>query len=106
MSTNNRKFILNQIIWLGISLGISIVISMILPFTISLVAIIAIFILLNVYIRRIMMRRMCAGRSIGTGLFGFGSGGSSLKYYCINCGTQHNQAACPKCGSKMKRVGS
>ncbi len=53
-----------------------------------------------------MMRRMCAGRSIGTGLFGFGSGGSSLKYYCINCGTQHNQAACPKCGSKMKRVGS
>jgi len=22
------------------------------------------------------------------------------------CGTQHKEAACPKCGSKMKRVGS
>ncbi|MDP9287467.1 MAG: anaerobic ribonucleoside-triphosphate reductase [Thermoproteota archaeon] len=37
----------------------------------------------------------------------FGSGdNSSLKYYCMSCGTQHKQAACPKCGSKMKRVGS
>jgi Zn finger protein HypA/HybF involved in hydrogenase expression len=24
----------------------------------------------------------------------------------MSCGTKHNQAACPKCGSKMKRVGS
>jgi hypothetical protein len=24
----------------------------------------------------------------------------------MSCGTKHRQAACPKCGSKMKRVGS
>jgi hypothetical protein len=24
----------------------------------------------------------------------------------MSCGTKHNQSACPKCGSKMKRVGS
>jgi hypothetical protein len=24
----------------------------------------------------------------------------------MSCGTQHKEAACPKCGSKMKRVGS
>lgn len=40
----------------------------------------------------------------------FGSSSStfsynSLKYYCMSCGTKHNQAACPKCGSKMKTVG-
>jgi hypothetical protein len=29
-----------------------------------------------------------------------------LKYYCMSCGTQHKQATCPKCGSKMKRIGS
>jgi DNA-directed RNA polymerase subunit RPC12/RpoP len=29
-----------------------------------------------------------------------------LNYYCMNCGLKHNRAACPKCGSKMKRVGS
>jgi rubrerythrin len=37
-------------------------------------------------------------------LFG-GSQNSSLKYYCMNCGTQHRQIACPNCSSKMKRVG-
>ena len=31
--------------------------------------------------------------------------GGSLKYYCMSCGMQHKQAACPKCGSKMKRIG-
>jgi len=36
----------------------------------------------------------------------FGGYGSSLSYYCMSCGTKHNQAACPRCGSKMKRVGS
>jgi rubrerythrin len=47
----------------------------------------------------------------GGGIFGSMSpssifGDSSLKYYCMSCGIQHKQAACPKCGSKMKRVGS
>jgi rRNA maturation endonuclease Nob1 len=45
------------------------------------------------------------------GLFGsFSSSGSgdqtrTLKYYCMSCGKEHNEIACPKCGSKMKRVG-
>jgi rRNA maturation endonuclease Nob1 len=29
-----------------------------------------------------------------------------LKYYCMICGTEHKQIECPKCGSKLKRVGS
>ena len=28
-----------------------------------------------------------------------------LKYYCMSCGKEHNEIACPNCGSKMKRVG-
>ncbi|MDQ3869367.1 MAG: hydrogenase maturation nickel metallochaperone HypA [Thermoproteota archaeon] len=28
-----------------------------------------------------------------------------LNYYCMACGAKHNEAACPKCGSKTKRVG-
>ena len=28
-----------------------------------------------------------------------------LKYYCISCGKEHREIACPYCGSKMKRVG-
>jgi rRNA maturation endonuclease Nob1 len=28
-----------------------------------------------------------------------------LKYYCMSCEKEHNEIACPDCGSKMKRVG-
>jgi hypothetical protein len=92
--------------WIGISIGISLAISMLVPFPFSLVAIIGIFILLNFYMRKRMMRRMGVG---GAGMFGSMSsmfGDNSLNYYCMSCGTKHREAACPKCGSKMKRVGS
>src|SRR5438094_6371096 len=104
MGFNNKQFLLNQLIWIGISLGISIAISIILPFPVSLVAIIAVFVLLSMYMRKIIAKRMSAG-GVG-GFFGSGIGSGKLKYYCMNCGAQHNQLACPKCGSKMKRVGS
>jgi rubrerythrin len=61
--------------------------------------------------RKRMMRRMGIGGA-GAGAGGmFGSmssmfGDNSLNYYCMSCGTKHKEAACPKCGSKMKRVGS
>ena len=48
---------------------------------------------------------MDAGKG-AAGIFGSGFSSDKLKYYCMNCGEQHSQAACPKCGSKMKRVGS
>ena len=36
--------------------------------------------------------------------------GSSLKYYCISCGAEYKEAEykeaeCPRCASKMKKVG-
>jgi len=98
---------MTQIVWMGISFGISIAISLLLPFPISLAAIFAVFILLNFYMRKRMMRRM----GMGSSMFGPMSsssmfGDNSLKYYCMSCGTKHKEIACPKCGSKMKRVGS
>jgi hypothetical protein len=95
---------MNQMIWFAISIGISLTISILVPFPISLVTIIGVFILLNFYMRNRMMSRMW-----GRGMFGSMSsmfGDSSLKYYCMRCGTKHREAACPKCGSKMKRLGS
>jgi hypothetical protein len=99
--------------WLGMSLGISITISLLLPFPISLVTIIGVFILINFYMRKRMIQRM--GMKGGAGIFGPMSSSSSssssmlddnsLKYYCMSCGTQHKQLACPNCGSKMKKVG-
>jgi hypothetical protein len=106
MSYNNKQFLMNQMIWIGISIGISLTISMLVPFPFSLVAIIGIFILLNFYMRKRMMSRMGGG---GAGMFGSMSsmfGDNSLNYYCMSCGTKHRATACPRCGSKMKRVGS
>ena len=96
--------------WFGISIAISITISLLLPFPISLIIIIGIFILLDFYIRKRMMSRVGI-RGGGTGgMFGSMSsmfGDNLLKYYyCMSCRTKHRETACPRCGSKMKRVGS
>ena len=107
MDNNNKQFLMNQMMWFTISIAISITISLLLPFPISLAVIIGVFILLNFYMRKMMMRRMGMGGA--GGMFGSMSsmfGDNSLNYYCMSCGTKHKEAACPKCGSKMKRVGS
>lgn len=107
-NNNNKQFAFNQLIWIGISIGISLAISRFLPFPISIVAIIGVFIMLGYFMRKRSMRKM-GMRGGRTGTFGSMShapSDSSLKYYCISCGTQHKQTECPKCGSKLKRVGS
>lgn len=107
MSSINKQFFINQLVWIGISFGISIMISMLVPFPISLVVIVGTFLLLNFYLRRRMIARM--GSVKGTILGGMFSptsaDGGSLKYFCMGCGMHHKQAACPGCGSKMKRIG-
>ena len=106
MSVNNKQFLFNQITWMGISFGISIAISMLVPFPISLVIIMGVFILLNLYMRNRMMRRMGSGTLFDSMSSSSMFGDNSVRYYCMSCGTQHKQAARPMCGSKMKRVGS
>ena len=101
--SNNKDFISQQLLWIYLSLGISLAISLFIPFPFSLPIIIAVFILLSFYMRKRAMKKM--GLS-GSSMFGGYGSGSTLSYYCMSCGTKHNQAACPRCGSKMKRVGS
>jgi hypothetical protein len=112
MTASNKQFLINQLIVMAISFGISIAISMIIPFPISLAVVIGIFILLNLYMRNRMMRKMGMGMGGGRGgVFNSmsrsiaGANNSFLKYYCMSCGTEHKQAACPNCGSRMKKVG-
>ena len=101
--SNNKDFISQQLLWISLSLGISLAISLFIPFPFSLPIIIAVFIPLSFYMRKRAMKKM--GLS-GSSMFGGYGSGSTLSYYCMSCGTKHNQAACPRCGSKMKRVGS
>ncbi|HJT46554.1 MAG TPA: hypothetical protein VJ729_00110 [Nitrososphaeraceae archaeon] len=67
LDSNNKQFLMNQMMWFAISIAISITISLLLPFPISLVVIIGVFILLNFYMINRTMRRMGIR---GRGMFG------------------------------------
>ena len=100
----NKEVLTQQLLWIVISIGISITISMFVPFPLSWVVIIAVFLVLSFYMRYRMMKKMGSGG----GMFGSLSSpfsGNSVNYYCMSCGTKHREASCPRCGSKMKRVG-
>ena len=90
--------------WIGISIAISLTLALILPFPYDIIAIIGVFLGINYFIRQRQMRKM----GLSTWSF-FGSpsglGKQSIDYYCMNCGTKHNQTACPNCGSKLKKAG-
>lgn len=99
-----KRFLKVQLMWIGISIAISLALAFILPFPFDIIAIIAVFLSINYFIRQRQMRKM------GLNAWSFfgsasGSGKEGVNYYCINCGTKHNQVACPNCGSKLKKAG-
>jgi hypothetical protein len=104
---NNRSHIGNMFIWLGIYMGISLAISFVLPFPMSLLAMFVPIIGIDYIRARYIMKKM--GITNIRQMFGSFSasqtGDEALKYYCMSCGTEHREASCPKCGSKMTRVG-
>jgi hypothetical protein len=99
MSTN-EQYLSRPLLWLGISLGVIFAIYFYTPFPLSIPLAITAFILLNFYLRKQVIKRMNTMFGNATS----SSNSSFLIYSCINCGTIHNETACPKCGSKMKRA--
>jgi hypothetical protein len=92
--------------WIGVYFGIAFVISRFVPFPYSLIGIMIAIMALGFYRRRRYFGR--TGRAGSSASSYFGSmfrPQSSVNYYCINCGTKHNQASCPNCGSKLKKAG-
>jgi hypothetical protein len=108
--SNNRGFLLYTLKWMSIYIAIGFVAAMLLPFPASLVVAIGGFILVNFLRTRSMLKKK--GLSM-RGLFGSLRssdaspmyGYNPIKYYCMSCGNEHKEIACPKCGSKMKRIG-
>jgi hypothetical protein len=89
----NEQYLSGPLLWIGISLGVIFAILFYTPFPLSIPLAIAAFILLNFHFRKKVIKRM-------NPIFD----NSSRIYSSINCGTRHNEIACPRCGSKMKRV--
>ena len=95
---NNKSFLYQQLKWIAIYFVISFIISIIVPFPYSLVVIVSIVLILSIYIRR---REMARFKVDNFSMFD----SNKVNYYCMMCDTKHNNLMCPKCGSKMKRIG-
>jgi len=105
LDENTKRFLTNQLVWIGIYFGIAVTVTIFVDFPYSLLIILAIIIPLGFYRRRRYFRRIGMrgeGSFFGTGGRLFGSRG--VDYYCVNCGTKHNQTQCPNCGSKLKKA--
>jgi len=118
---NNKEFFLHQIKWLVVFMAIGFAIIWLFTFPIDLVLLTVLFIL-SIYNRRRMLKRLglletnyvkgvkrffksLFQPSTSSSLFGSNSSDSQVKYFCMSCGNEHKEISCPKCGSKMKRVG-
>jgi hypothetical protein len=109
---------------LTIYLAVAFVILFFLPFPVDLAVALLAFLALSWYKRNLLLRKLDLenARSKDTG-FEFKKikefyksifsnvfhstdyGQSQVRYYCMKCGNEHREIACPKCGSKMKRIG-
>src|SRR5919202_2188532 len=115
---NNKKQILtNYWVWFIAYMGIGLAISFVVPFPFSLGIALLVFFALNAARTHIALKRqgMPGGlkdlyKSMTSSLGGSwtnsgGMGYSQIKFYCMNCGYEHKENTCPKCGSKAVRVG-
>ena len=111
MNNNNNQFAIEQLKWLGIYMSVGIIISLLMPFPLSLIVAFGAYIIINFFRRARLAKRY---QNIGgvKNIFGsfsspstYSNGYSPLKYYCMGCGNEHKEIACPRCGSKMKKIG-
>lgn len=99
-------------------MGIGIALSFILPFPVSFGVLLLVLIVLNIYRTDLTLRRQGKGgikglyKSMSSCIANRGSdfgaedtGFSPIKFYCINCGYEHEDNTCPKCGSKAVKGG-
>lgn len=121
---NYKQLVLNELKWMTIYLAVAFVIMLFLPFPVDLVVALLAFLALSWYKRNLLIRKSGMenprSRDIGfefkkikefyesifsNASHSIGYGQSQVRYYCMKCGKEHREIACPKCGSKIKRVG-
>jgi hypothetical protein len=110
IDNDTKRFIINRLKWLGFYMGISLILLLLLPSPYDFISVFGLLILVNYLRMRSIMKRYGTGMGRIKDMFGSLSSSMSgnnqgLKYYCMSCGKEHREIACPNCGSKMKRVG-
>jgi hypothetical protein len=111
IDSDTKRFIIHRLKWLGLYFGIGLILVLLLPFPYDFFSVLALFVLINLLRGRSILKKYGGTGGIRDLFSSFSSSMSrndqsrSLKYYCMNCGKEHREIACPNCGSKMKRVG-
>ena len=107
----------NYLTWLLVYMGIALAISFLIPFPLSLGVLVLVLVSLNVFRTDLALKKQGMGgikglyKSISSGAerrsdpVSNGSIYTSIKFYCMICGYEHRNEACPKCGSKTVKVG-
>ena len=121
--SNYKDLVLDQLKWTTIYLALAFVIMLFLPFPVDLALALLAFLVIGWYRRNLLLRKSGI-ENARTNDMGFefkikefyksvfsnfshttDHSQSQIKYYCMRCGNEHREIACPKCGSKMKRIG-
>ena len=89
-------------------MGVGFILVFLLPSPYDIISVFGLFTVIT-YLRMRRIYRVDMGGGIKD-MFGSISSpmpgnNQGLKYYCMSCGKEHREIACPNCGSKMKRVG-
>jgi hypothetical protein len=124
VDSNHNKKAHNQVrnnyylIWLVIYMTIGLVISYLLPFPLSFAVVLIGLLLLTVLRVEVNLRREGIGgikglyKSLSSSRhdsdirrYAVGDLAFSPKFYCLNCGYEHREYSCPRCGSKVVRTG-
>jgi hypothetical protein len=112
IDNDTKRFLTHRLKWIGLYLGISLVLVLVLPAPYDLISVFSLYILVNyLRIRGVIFKgygKRGGIKDLLSSLIPSTSGNDQsnpLKYYCMSCGKEHREAACPNCGSKMKRVG-
>jgi hypothetical protein len=101
---NDKRFLIYQLKWMSVYIAMGAAIALVLPFPVSLFVALGAFVLLNFIRTRRMLKRAGLFRSFSSASMNGGQY-TPIKYYCMSCGKEHREIACPNCGSKMKRIG-
>ena len=119
-NSNRQQIQTNYWVWLAAYLVIGLAVSFVVPFPLSFGIALLVYFALNAARMHIALKRQgmqggikdlyksmssSLGGSWNNNSGGVGMGYSQIKFYCMNCGYEHKENACPKCGSKAVRTG-
>ena len=105
IDNDTKRFIIHRLKWFTLFMAVGTVLVFLVAYPFDVISIAGLF-ALTYYLRsRSEMKRFGVRDLFGSLSSAFNDQYRPLKYYCMRCGEEHREIACPNCGSKMKRIG-